>query len=176
MRQWGAAWGYDHASIWELARIRLEHVIKTHRFDEQYERQGRAQWRWAKNHIQHPLATIDMGYYDIDCTTDLSAYGSAEISDMLMHVNNNATSALIQQIRRRISILERPLTTARGDGKSYIYANFNPKYAQYAITILRTYYNFCTAYKTRDGRKLTPAQRLGLNTRKFDLDDIVYFK
>lgn len=40
------------------------------------------------------------------------------------------------------SMLERPLTTARGDKKSYIYANFNPKYAQYMVTILRTYYNF----------------------------------
>jgi hypothetical protein len=28
----------------------------------------------------------------------------------------------------------------RGGGKSYIYANFNPKYAQMAVTILRTYY------------------------------------
>jgi len=40
------------------------------------------------------------------------------------------------------------LFTSRGDGKSYIYANFNPKYAQYATTILRTYYNFCCPYNT----------------------------
>jgi hypothetical protein len=32
--------------------------------------------------------------------------------------------------------MERPLVTARGDGKSYIYENFNPKYAQDANTIL----------------------------------------
>jgi hypothetical protein len=93
-----------------------------------------------------------------------------------MHVNNNATSAFLQQIRRRISILERPLTTARGDGKSYIYSNFNPRYAQYAITILRVYYNFCAAYKTRDGWKLSSAQRLGLTEKHFDMNDIVYFK
>ena len=34
-----------------------------------------------------------------------------------MNVNDNATNALIQQIRRRLSILERPLITARGTGK-----------------------------------------------------------
>ncbi|WAH37467.1 hypothetical protein NZD86_02700 [Alicyclobacillus dauci] len=93
-----------------------------------------------------------------------------------MQVNNNATSAFMQQIRRRISILERPLTTARGDGKSYIYSNFNPRYTQYAITILRTYYNFCVPYKTRDGRNMTPAQRLGIAQKQFKIEDIVYFK
>lgn len=70
---WGTAWGYDHASVWKLARLRLEHMLETHRFDELYDRQGRIQRRWAKNPIQHPLATVDKGYYDVDCTTDLSA-------------------------------------------------------------------------------------------------------
>ncbi|SFA60345.1 hypothetical protein SAMN05216169_11112, partial [Anoxybacillus pushchinoensis] len=43
----------------------------------------------------------------------------------LLIVNDNATNTFIQHIRRRLSILERPLITARGDGKSYIYSNFN---------------------------------------------------
>lgn len=43
LRLWGAAWGYDNASVWNLARLRLEHILKTGRFDEQYERQGRIQ-------------------------------------------------------------------------------------------------------------------------------------
>lgn len=44
-----------------------------------------------------------------------------------------------QNIRKRLSILERPKTTTRGDGKSYIFSNFNPKYAQMSLAILRTY-------------------------------------
>ena len=90
-----------------------------------------------------------------------------------MNVNNNATNTFIQHIRRRLSILERPLTTARDDGKSYIYANFNPKYAQMVLTILRTYYNFCLAYKS-DGTVETPSQRLGVSKKKFNLKDIIY--
>jgi hypothetical protein len=82
----------------------------------------------------------------------------------------------MQQIRRRLSILERPLMTARGKGKSYIYANFNPKYAQYALTILRTYYNFCFEIKNIDGTKTTPAQKLGIADKKFNIKDILYFK
>ncbi len=66
--------------------------------------------------------------------------------------------------------------TARGDGKSYIYANFNPKYSHYALTILRTYYNFCMSYKDNQGNKETPAQRLGLTNRQFSMKDIIYFQ
>jgi hypothetical protein len=92
-----------------------------------------------------------------------------------MSVNDNATNTFIQQIRRRISILERPLTTARGDGKSYIYSNFNLKYAQMAMTILRIYYNFC--FKTRAGKdSKTPAQRLGIAKKQYTINDIIYMQ
>lgn len=95
---------------------------------------------------------------------------------MILNVNDHSINSFIQQIRRYISTLERPLTIARGDKKSYIYANFNPRYAQYAITILRTYYNFCNAYKSSDQKYLTLAWRLGITNKKFDWNDIIYFK
>ena len=66
---------------------------------------------------------------------------------------------------------------AKGKEKSYIYANFNPKYAQYGLTILRTYFNFCLPYKSMNGKKLIPAQRLGIITEKvFDIKDIIYLR
>jgi hypothetical protein len=92
----------------------------------------------------------------------------------LLIVNDNATNTFIQHIRRRLSILERPLITARGDGKSYIYSNFNSKYAQMALTILRTYYNFCLAYKAKETVG-TPAQRLGIAKKQFDLKEIILY-
>ncbi|OIK13376.1 hypothetical protein BIV59_06380 [Bacillus sp. MUM 13] len=82
----------------------------------------------------------------------------------------------IQQIRRRLSILGRPLVTARGEGRSYIYTNSNPKYAQYALTILMTFYNFCETIKGFDGEELTPAQRLGITQKRFEIKDILYFQ
>ncbi|WP_234417297.1 MULTISPECIES: hypothetical protein [unclassified Lysinibacillus] len=111
----------------------------------------------------------------MDCTTNPSTLEPSDIAALMMNVNDNATNAFMQQTRRRLSILERPLTTARGDGKSYIYANFDPKYAQMVLTILRTYYNFCLAYKTKD-ETATPAQRLGLVNRQFDIKDIIYLR
>jgi hypothetical protein len=82
-----------------------------------------------------------------------------------LNVSDHSTNSFMQQIHRRLSILERPLVTAKGDGKSYIYANFNPKYAQYALTILRTFYYYCETIKGLDGEKRTPAQRMELQRR-----------
>jgi hypothetical protein len=95
---------------------------------------------------------------------------------MMLNVTDNSSNAFLQQIRRRLSILERPLVTARGDGKSYIYSNSNPKYAQYSVTILRVFYNFCTPFKTGDGKELTPAQRLGITDKIFNLNNIIYLQ
>ena len=111
----------------------------------------------------------------MDCTTNLSSLEPADIANLILNVNDNATNTFIQHVRRRLSILERPLITARGDGKSYIYSNFNPKYAQMALTILRTYYNFCVAYKTKDITG-TPAQRLGITEKQFSIKDIIYMQ
>jgi|GEM_PF-6350359 len=76
--------GFDHSSIWKLAHLRLEHQLETHHFDEQYERRGRVQRCWARNHIRQTLAAIAKGYYEIDCATDIAAYSSKEVADRTM--------------------------------------------------------------------------------------------
>ncbi len=48
---------------------------------------------------------------------------------------------------------------ARVDGKGYI-CKLQTKCTQYTLTILRTVYNFCETYKSADGKRITPAQRL----------------
>ena len=93
---------------------------------------------------------------------------------MLYQVNSRAINTFFNQVRRRLSILERPLVTSRGEGKSYIYSNFNPMYAQYSLTILRTFLNFCETYKYK-GEDVTPAQRLGVTNKVFTIEDIIYF-
>nr|WP_156323869.1 hypothetical protein [Bacillus sp. JCM 19034] len=153
-----------------MAYFSLKEFFETHKFHMEIKTDKQSYNVWAKNPITHPLASRDKGFDRVDCSTDLSSLEPKDIAKMVMYVNDNATNSFIQQIRRRLSILERPLMTARGDGKSYIYANFNPKYAQYALTILRTFYNFCETYKTADGKELTPAQRLGITDKVFRIE------
>jgi transposase-like protein len=173
---WGFHRGYETKNLRKLAYFSLKELFETHKFHTEIKTDKQSYNVWAKNPITHPLASRDKGFHRVDCSTDLSSLEPKDIAKMVMNVNDNATNSFIQQIRRRLSILERPLMTARGDGKSYIYANFNPKYAQYALTILRTFYNFCETYKSADGKELTPAQRLGITDKVFDLKDIIYLR
>ena len=172
---WGIMRGYGTRSLRKLAYLQMTELFETHTFHKEVITPSGMYFEYADNPIQHPLATIDRGFRSVDCTTNLSTLEPKDIASLIMNVNDNATNTFIQQIRRRLSILERPLITARGDGKSYIYSNFNPKYAQMAITILRTYYNFCFAFKS-SGEMKTPAQRLGITDKKFDLKDIIYLR
>lgn len=172
--EWGQYRGYNTRSLRKLAFLQLTELLQHHQFHEEMTVGTHTYRVHANNSIQHPLATIDRGFRAVDCTTDLSSYEPDEIANLIMEVNDNATNSFIQLVRRKISILERPLMTARGDKKSYIYSNFNPRYAQYAATILRTYYNFCKKYRSSDKRELTPAQRLGITDKQFTIQDIIY--
>lgn len=92
--------------------------------------------------ILHPFPYKDEGNRYINCVTDLSSLNCYELAEIIYRVDLRSINTFFNQIRRKVSILERPLSGGRWEGKSYIYANLNPKYAQYMITILRTYLTF----------------------------------
>lgn len=152
---WGVRNGNTTRSLRKLAFLYLKDIFQHHQFHEEVHTATHSYNQYANNPVEHPLATPDRSFREVDCTTDLSSLEPSDIANLIINVNDNAVYAFIQNIRRRLSILERPLMTARGDGKSYIYSNFNPKYAQMALTILRTYYNFCILFKTKGGKEET---------------------
>ncbi|MFD1020887.1 insertion element protein [Thalassobacillus hwangdonensis] len=172
---WAFHSNIEGMNLFQLARMMLAEELETHKFHTDVIKNGKSVRKPFSNPIRHPLPFRDSGYATVDCTTDVSSLEPIELARLIQKANNKSTDAFINQIRRRISILERPLVTSRGDGKSYIYANFNPKYAQYVITILRTYYNFCMPFKG-NGKSATPAQRIGITKKVFDWKDIIYFR
>ncbi|WP_102261546.1 insertion element protein [Mesobacillus jeotgali] len=174
--EWGHYKEYKTKNLYRLGFLFLKEQFKTHKFYKEMQVGGNTYKVHACNPIAHPLATRDKGFHEVDCTTDLSSLEPTDIAKMVINITDNSTSSFINQIRRSLSILERPIVTARGDGKSYIYANLNPKYAQYALTILRTYYNFCEPQKTSNSKKLTPAQRMGITDKQYTLKDIIYIR
>lgn len=154
----------------------LSEALENHVFHESFEKYREIYYRRSKNYIEHPLPSINEGVRYLDCLTPVDHLSTHKLASMLVNVNNHAVDTFYNQVRRRISILERPLVTAANSGKSYIYSNYNPMYAQYAVTILRTFYNFCWPIKSSDGKELTPAQRLGLSDKIYTYEDIIYFK
>lgn len=177
LNAWAMAQGFENKNSIQKARLKLEHELKRHHFFEEVLKEGKTFRKWAQNPITHPLPFRDTGWATVDVTTDVSSLEPGELARLIQKVNSKATDTFINQTRRGISTLERPLVSSRGDGKSYIYANFNPKYAQYLITIFRTYYNFCTPYKAfKKDEKLTPAQRIGITNKVYDWKDIIYLR
>jgi transposase-like protein len=176
LKDWGELNGFDELSLKKLASLKVMRELEGKPLYKVLSDGTQSYKVWAKNPIEHPLPPSDKGYFLVDCTTDISSLSDEYVANMLLKVSDRPTSNFMQTIRRRLSILERPLVTARGGGKSYIYANFNPKYAQMAVTILRTYYNFCLGMYTKGKGELTPAQQLGITDKQFTLNDILYFK
>ncbi|MEK4970113.1 hypothetical protein MKX29_21185 [Cytobacillus sp. FSL R7-0696] len=132
---WGSMQGFGTGSLRKLAFLQSQELFEQHHFHKEVSTSSGIHLEYADNPILHPLATIDRGLRSVDCTTNLSSLEPKDVAALILNMND-CNQYLIQQIHRRLSILERPLTTARGDGESYLYSNFNPKYAQMAITIL----------------------------------------
>ena len=174
LKKWAKNEGLKYDSLNELALWKLQENLAVHKFHNKHiEPNGEIYYTQRKNRLKHPMATSDRGHRLLDVLTDTHHLTDTQLAILLEQVNDNAINNFFQIVRRRLLILERPLVTARGDGKSYIYSNFNPKYAQMAITILRTYYNFCMPYKA-NGTIQTPAQRLGIADRVYTWKDIIY--
>lgn len=175
LRKWAKAWGYSDLTISEQVRLALEELLAYHDFYEEKEINGVFHKYVGKHAIQFPYPFMDEGHRYLTCMTDVTHLEIEELARILSKVNGRAIDKFFQKIHRSISVLERPLTTSRGDGKSYIYSNYNPRYAQYLATILRVYYNFCLTNNHYNEVK-TPAQRLGITDKVFTVKDIIYFK
>ncbi|MGM0899206.1 MAG: insertion element protein [Bacillota bacterium] len=174
LKHWAKLNGLSYDSLSELARWQLQDTLAVHKFhDKHIAPNAEIYFTQGKNRLKHPIPTSDRGHRLLDVLTNTGNLTDNQLAVLLEQVNDNAINGFFQIVRRRLSILERPLVTARGDGKSYIYSNFNPKYSQMAITILRTYYNFCMPFKTGE-ESFTPAQRLGIADKVYTWEDIIY--
>lgn len=174
LRSWAKAKSLKYDNLKQLALWSIEDQLVSHNFHTKHiAANGEIYFTQDKNRMKHPVPTSDRGHRHLDVLTDTWHLTNFQLAYLLEQVNDNAINGFFQMVRRRLSILERPLVTARGDGKSYIYSNFNPKYSQMAITILRTYYNFCMPFKA-DGSEETPAQRLGITKKVYSWEDIIY--
>lgn len=77
------------------------------------------------------------------------------------------------QVRRRVSLEERGLTSAANQGRVWFgYNAYDPAVLMKLLEIFRVYYNSCEN-DTKD--KMTPAMRLGLAKGVIKPQDILYF-
>ncbi len=99
----------------------------------------------------------------------LSTYSQAVILlDASLHPIDN----FFQVVRRRLSLLERPISTTSNAGRVWTGKSpYNPHMISKLLQILRVYYNYCLKSK-KDGK--TPAERLGLAKGTVEVRKILY--
>lgn len=128
--------------------------------------------KWKDRWLRHPLPNMGEPEKAICYLTDLSDYSENHLARLYNKASLHSIDRYFMQIRRRISLLERPISSSAGQKRMwYGYSAYNPEVVVKMLTIFRTFYNYHTAGKD----KKTPAMRLGLTGRRLEINEIIKF-
>lgn len=84
----------------------------------------------------------------------------------------HAVDRFFMQVRRRLSLAERPYATASSDRRMWHgYSAYQPQNLAKVLTIFKVAYNYCLP----DAKGKTPAMKLGLAKGVVALEDVLYF-
>ena len=128
--------------------------------------------KWHDRWLFYPFP--DMGEPEKAICWLTNLYDRAYDDDHLAHLYSKATlhgiDRFFMQVRRRLSLLERPISSANSEGRKwYGYSPYNPAMVGKLLDIFRVYYNFVEVGKD----KKTPAMRLGLAEGIVTVTDIL---
>jgi hypothetical protein len=104
--------------------------------------------------------------------TDLGDHNEDHKAWLYNKTSLHSVDSFFNQVRRRLSLLERPIHSKSNKGKIWNgYSPYNPGHVAKVLDIFRTVHNYILTGK--DGK--TPAERLGLAKAPLDYEDIIYF-
>ncbi len=127
--------------------------------------------KWQDKWIYHPFPSLSEPEKAICYLTDVQGYEEDHLAWLYNKASLHAIDRFFMQIRRRLSLLERPLATSSGAWRKwYGYSAYNPAMVIKMLDIFRVFYNYIEVGK--DGK--TPAMRLGLAKGKVDVQGIIY--
>jgi hypothetical protein len=128
--------------------------------------------KWQDKWLIHPFPNMSEPERAACYLTDFGDYDADHLARLYNKASLHAIDCFFMQVRRRLSILERPIASSSSAGRTwYGYSAYNPAMIVKMLGIFRVFYNFCLA--GQDGK--TPAMRLGLAKGKIALEDIIYF-
>ncbi|MBT2724766.1 insertion element protein [Bacillus sp. ISL-46] len=112
LRSWAEDNFLSEQSDYEVAVEYLKRILAVHKFYETHVAPDGTYYNVHKpNKIDHPIAMADRGSRYIDVLTDTSKLSNEHLARLIVRANDNAVNAFLQEIRRSLSILERPLVT-----------------------------------------------------------------
>jgi len=129
--------------------------------------------KWQDKWMSHPFPNMSEPEKAVCYLTDYQDYDEDHLARLYNKASLHGIDCFFMQVRRRLSILERPVGSASNTGRTwYGYSAYNPETIVKMLGIFRVFYNYCNAGQD----KKTPAMRLGLAKGKVALEDIIYFK
>lgn len=151
-----------------LSRRRIAIEVTKQRFLQMQQDQPNPMNRWVEcilSNMGEPRKAV------LYATDRGDADAQVLASDMLL-ASLHPIDRFFMQMRRRISLLERPISTpSAGQHRWYGYSSYNPDIAQKIMSSFRVVYNYCLA--GADGK--TPAMKLGLASRVYTYQDLMDF-
>ena len=128
--------------------------------------------KWKDMWLLHPFPNMSEPEKAICYLTDYHDYDEDHKAWLYNKASMHGIDCFFMQIRRRLSLLERPISTASSTGRVwYGYSPYNPAVIVKLLDIFRVYYNYCLVGKG----KQTPAMRIGLAKGSVPLENIIYF-
>lgn len=102
--------------------------------------------------------------------TDSTPYDLGHLARLFGTVSLRGVDKFFMQVRRRLSIFERPIHTSNNQSRTWHgYSGYNPAVGMQLLTLFRVFYNY--ALPGED--KQTPAMRLGLAERPLTLAELL---
>jgi transposase-like protein len=128
---------------------------------------------WKDRWLTHPFPSMSEPEKAVCYLTDYDDYDEDHLAWLYHKASLRAIDAFFMQVRRRLSLLERPIATASNERRVWHgYSAYNPRSIVKLLEMFRVFYNYVLV--GRD--KQTPAMRLGLAKGRVSLEDIVYFQ
>lgn len=141
---------------------------------------ARALGPWRDRWVAHPLPSMSEPEKALCHLTDFGQYAGDEdhLAWLFNKASLHAVDSFFNRLRRRFSMLERPVSSAANRGRVWNgYSAYRPEQIAKLLTIARVCHNFVWTPDPRRGvAPETPAMRLGLARAPLDLNDIIYFK
>lgn len=135
-------------------------------------RRAVAMGKWNDRWVRHPFPNMSEPEKAACYLTDFGDYTEDHLARLYLKASLHAIDRFFMQVRRRLSLLERPIGSSSNAGRTwYGYSAYNPASIEKMLGIFRVYYNYCL--KGKDGK--TPAMRLGLARGPVEVEKILAF-
>ncbi|WP_157077121.1 hypothetical protein [Curvibacter delicatus] len=146
------------ANVPERESVRLHYVVDQLRH---HRAKNPAGW------FEYPLSDMADPSKELLYLTDFGDLELEHLARLTMRASLRGIDKFFMQVRRRLSVLERPLQTRNNAQRGWHgYSAYSPLVVQQLLHIFRAYYNY--SLPGQDGR--TPAMRLGLTDQAVALE------